>query len=235
MVMNYHGDDSVISALKKRGIVSPVTYNRGMDMRATITTGRLNAHNRIPVELVFNKAEDIDGNTMIPAGTKMAGSVVRYKMPVYDSVISDQMDQDTKRTFLETFKNILAEISFPVKRMAIGDTFKFVAPLNFALGDLTIKLSFSTVYTLRSYDATIANFDIDMTYTLNKDDSAMVASGGGSGSGVMVLDLKNDYPLKFTSAYRIELAANKNGVFITSNISGNSDSENSIYPVKKPQ
>ena len=228
MIMSYNGSDSLMKALKEKGVENPMMQDRGTAIHSIVTTGSFNNKKVMPIELSFISAEDKDGKIIIPKNTKMIGTAKENVMPVYDSVVSDEMDSTTKAQFLQSFRNILSQIFLPDKRMALGDTFMMTSPLNFPAGLVNIKMIFSTTYKLISVKNNIAHFTIAINYTLNMGMEEVTATGGGSGSGIMDIDLKNQYPLKYTSDYTMNISAQKNGAGILVALNGSSDSENTI-------
>ena len=228
MVISYSGSDSLMKALKEKGVENPMMQDRGTAINSVITTGAYNNKSVMPIELTFLKAEDKDGKIIIPKNTKMLGLAKENAMPVYDSVVSDEMDSAAKAQFLQSFRNILSQIFLPDKRMAVGDTFTMTSPLNFPAGLVNIKMIFSTTYKLISVKNNAGHFTIAIKYTLNMGTEQVTATGGGSGSGIMDVDLKNQYPLKYTSNYTMSISAQKNGAGIHVTLNGSSDSENTI-------
>ncbi len=228
MVLTYNGSDSFLHTLKEKGISNPETSDRETVMNALIHTGKYNNKNVMPVQLEFTRAEDKAGNMIIPKGTTMTGTIAKNSMPVYDSVISSEMDTATKAAFLKAFKNILSQIFLPDKRMRIGDTLTVATPLSFPVGPVVFKMIFTTTYKLLNTDGMTAHFSIDLKYTMASEYKGSNTSGGGQGKGIMVIDLKNGYPLKLTSDYTMDLTSAKNDGSIHLLMTGNSDSENII-------
>ena len=228
MVMNFTGSDSALNTLKEKGITNNQSNDQEINIKSVITTGAYNKEHTMPVETEFVEAHDKSGKAIIPAGTKMLGTIAKNKMPIYDSVISDEMDGAARAEFLKAFKNILAQISLPDKKLAVGDTFSVSAPLNFPAGLVSFKMIFTTLYKLVNTDGNTAHFDIDIKYTMAMDYKQVGAKGSGSGQGFMILDLKNHYPLQYTSDYVMSLNAIRDHISFHISLDGSSDSKNVI-------
>ena len=119
-----------------------------MNFKTTTSTGYLNAENKVPVQLEFIMAHDQDGNSIIPEGTKMFGFVSAYKLPVFDSVASDNMGEEAKTAFLKRFRNFLSQVSIPDKKMTVGDQFTQTTPINLPLGPINLGMIISITYKL---------------------------------------------------------------------------------------
>lgn len=212
MVLTYGGNDSAMSILKEKGISNPVIIDRETRMNAIVTTGIFNTENRMPVQLEFVKTEDKDGNPIIRAGTKMIGTAAKDKLPVFDSIVSDNMDKEVKEDFLKSFQNMLSQFSLPDKKMAVGNTFSQVTPINLPIGPIACKMILTTTYKLISLNDSLANFNMNIKYSMDMNSDELAATGGGTGSGIMIFDRINEYPLKYGSDFTMDLVSNKNSL-----------------------
>jgi hypothetical protein len=212
--MTYSGSDTVLNKLKEKGITNPSITNREMNFKTTTSTGYLNAENKVPVQLEFIMAHDQDGNSIIPEGTKMFGFVSAYKLPVFDSVASDNMGEEAKTVFLKRFRNFLSQVSIPDKKMTVGDQFTQTTPINLPLGPINLGMIISITYKLVSVTDNTADFNLTMKFSINMNNEEFDATGGGEGNGVMVFDRINQYPLKYELHNKMDVTANKNQVLI---------------------
>lgn len=212
IILTYSGSDSAMDAMKEKGIENPVYTDRKINMKSIITTGILNSENKMPVELEFVSAKDKEGNSIIPAGTKMLGMIEKNKMPVYDSIVSDSINESDKQKLLNTLQNILSQINLPNKKMTTGDKYTIATPVTIPLGSLSFKMIFSTTYQLVNLNDSLAIFKTDLKYTIDMNSGLMDASGGGEGGGKIIVDRRNEYPLKYETNYLMNLKAIKNSL-----------------------
>src|SRR5215831_13225827 len=98
--VTYIGNDTMMNILKDKGIENPTVIENVNNSKMTATTGGMDKHNEMPFELVFVKSQDKDGKPVIPNGTKIFGSVPKDKMPVLDSIVSDEMGDDARKKLL---------------------------------------------------------------------------------------------------------------------------------------
>ncbi len=213
-VVSYRGSDSILTVLKQKGIQNPEKKNVGSIIKSTITTGIFDGKNKMPVELEFSNAEDLDGNSIIPSGTRLIGSALNSQIPVFDSIISDNMDEEFKDTFLKTFKNFLSQFELPNKKMALGDMYTQITPFNMPIGSINFKMNIETIYKLVNLNDSLANFDIAMKFTMDMNADNSNASGSGEGNGTMVYDRVNQFPVKNETSLNMDLKMDKNPISI---------------------
>ena len=203
--LSFSGGDSVLNILKEKGISNPIITNRATNGKAIVTTGEYdNATERMPIQLIFKELKDGNGNTLVPNGAGFTGTVKQNRMPDVDSLIlPDKKDSIT--------------------RMAVGDEYTYTTPLTMPLGAFTIKANIIITYRLMTVTDSIANFNMLMKINFDFNMSGVtVKSADGSGTGNLIYDRTNDYPLKETIDYNMKMAAEKNGVTINVNLDSHS-------------
>jgi hypothetical protein len=189
--IKYHGDDAFLERLEDKGIKNPTITDKSSKTIAEFKTGKLTDGIHFPLTMNFISTTSSDGKQTIPDGTIIYGKSAIDSMPTLDSIFSPGMDDDVKQLFLKTMVNLFNQLTFPAKKLNVGDTFTHELPVSIPMGGLTIKMAISTVYKLMSIDNGIANFDITQVYNMTLDE--YTTEGNGSGKGQIKYDIANKF------------------------------------------
>jgi hypothetical protein len=231
-ILSFSGNDSLLNILKEKGVANPMIINRKTDANALVTTGEYNnTTQQMPIELIFKEVKDGNGNTIIPNGAGFIGTVKQNSLPDVDSLIlPDKKDSITRMALLQ-LKNLFQQIHLPEAKMKVGDEYKYTTPLTIPLSGITMKAEILITYRLMTVTDSLANFNMLMKVNFDFNMSGVtVKSAYGSGTGNLIYDRINDYPLKETIDYNIKMATEKNG--ITINVSLDSHSLHSYVITK---
>jgi hypothetical protein len=215
IVTSFAGDDSIMEILKEKGVNNPDTNSIEQNLKANITTGNYNPADKMSIQLVYLQSLDGDGNEVIPAGTKMLGTIQKNKMPVFDSVVLANEKDDKTKAALAMVKNILSQSSLPSAKMRLGDEYVMKTPLVIPVGPVVMHMTVSTTYKLNKVTDSTAGFDLAMQIDFDMgDDKDLINSnnGKGSGSGVLIYDRIDNFPLKEDINYTLEMTVEKYGV-----------------------
>ncbi len=191
MTIKYHGDDAFIERLEDKGIKNPTVTDKSSKTLAEFKTGKLTDGVHFPLSMEFISTTSSDGKKVIPDGTIIYGKSTIDSMPVLDSISSPGMEDDMKQVLLKTMGNLFTQITFPAKKLNVGDTFTHQLPVSIPIGGLTVKMNISTIYKLTKIDNGIAYFDITQVYNFTLDE--FTTEGGGTGSGQVKYDIANKF------------------------------------------
>ena len=222
------GDSSVMQKMKDNGVSNPMVMNEGMDMESTITTDQIKG-NIFPLRLkvlksiittrVFNQ----DTKSGIPAGTIYSGLDTLGKMPIYNSIVSDSMDEDEKSKVLKMLNSISSKLTAPDKQMGIGEEYTQNTTIPLPIAGMVLNMNFSINYKLISITDSLANFDIKTKIIITGDMQDMTPiKGTGEGGGVLVYDRKNEFPSKEELHFNIDAIIKKEQMLLKLSVGSNS-------------
>lgn len=203
MTVKYHGDQAFLEKLEDQGIKNPTVTDKSSKTLAEFKTGKLTDGVHFPLTMEFISTTSTDGKKAIPDGTIIYGKSTLDSMPTLDSISSPGMEDDVKKVFLKTMGNLFSQISFPSKKLNVGDTFIHALPVTIPIGGLTIKMNISTIYKLVSIDNGIANFDISQVYDMTLDE--YTTEGSGTGKGQIKYDMAHSFYSYYQEATEMKL------------------------------
>lgn len=220
----FSGNDSIMAALKEKGLSNPTVVNKEINLKVSTTTGIYDKSDKMPIQLIYLQATNGGGKTLIPPGSGLSGTVERRKMPVYDSVIlTDQNDLVTKNALLQV-KNLVSQIRLPTATMKLGDEYVYTVPVNIPVATTVMKMVMSITYKLTNVSDSIAGFDLMMkiTFDVAENDLEKNKRGSGSGYGTMVYDRINSFPVKEEMHYTMKMDIEEKGISIKVEVKSNS-------------
>ena len=225
--MTYVFDDTTENVL---GLKSPNTTDISFVMKLMTKTGALK-NEKMPVETEYIESLNQDNAAIIPPGTKIFGTAVPGKQPVYDSISEMPGNEELRKTLLTTLQSVLSQIQIPEKRMTIGEEFSTESPLTMNIYGMNFEMVCLQTYKLISATNETANFNISMTYKMkiqSDEVPGMPFSGDGEGGGMLLLDRANDYPLKYDLHYQMNYGLKKEGVTLNTKLSASYNQEVTI-------
>ena len=155
-------------------------------------SGKRQAGGTIPIMMkVVNDTGAIAGT--LPVGTTFYGHARSSGMPVFDSIDLKGLGEQRQQV-LSMIVKLSGQVLLPDTALAIGASYTQITPLVIPIGPMSMKMSISQTYTLKSVSADTAGFDIKMKASFEGAGSDIPVTGGGDGWGHMVYDRKNNYP-----------------------------------------
>ncbi len=195
--MTYSGSEEFIQKLKEKKVQNPTVTNTSSTIKMNFKTGKLNAQKYFPLTMEFLKINNSDIKKTIPEGTTIYGRGTIDKMPELDSIVANGMDDDFKKSLLQTMQSTLAQIFFPTKKVKVGEDFSQTTPLSIPTAGNTLEMTIETNYKLISIDNNLGHFDVIQTYKVISNISKYEITASGSGKGELVYDIKNNFLLKY--------------------------------------
>lgn len=197
MQLKYIGSDEFLKNLKAKGIKNPKITNKKTNIVSICTTGKLYDSLNFPLTLEFVEMSSSNGKNEIPDRYLIYGHCPTDKMPTFDSVGSVGQSEEFKKKFIQVAQNLLSQLSFPEKRVKVGDTFALQSPVSIPFAGAALEMSITTHYTLLKIKNGIAIFDISQVYTVKSSTSEYDMKGTGTGKGKLLYDIANNYYSKY--------------------------------------
>ena len=203
--ITYSGSKEFLQKIKEKGIQNPTVTNSTSTIKSAFKTGKLNNKNFFPLTMEFLNTTNNDGKKIIPDGTIIYGHGTIDNMPKLDSIVSPDLNNDFKKELLQTMQSTFSQISFPDRKLKIGESFSQETPLSLPVLNNTIEMTMLTNYKLISIENNLGNFEVSQIYTMKSNISNNDIVATGSGKGKIVYDIKNNFFLKYQTDGEIEM------------------------------
>jgi hypothetical protein len=195
--MKYSGSEEFLQKLKVKGVQNPTITDKTSKIESVFKTGKLIDGTNFPLTMEFVKTTSSDGKKDIPDGTLLYGHGSIGNMPTLDSIVSNGLDEEFKKTLLQAMQSTFSQLSFPKKRVKVGESFSRESPLSIPIAGVTIEMTITTIYKLLSITNGIADFDVSQVYTMKSTITKYTIKATGSGKGKLLYDVSNNYYLKY--------------------------------------
>lgn len=207
--INYIGSDTFLETIKNQGIQNPTIQKAGMEMETVSETGKMDKEGNFPITIIYNKSETNDGKTIIPNGTMLYGKVSLSTMPKLDSISAKDLDETFKNSIFEIVKSTFSQVSIPIKKIKVGDSFSQDTPLTIPMAGIKFEMLITTTYKLKNIIDQNANFDIDQVYKMKITESEYNIEASGSGTGTLTYDIPNHFITENTTDIDLHLKLKK--------------------------
>jgi len=192
-VMKYIGSKELLNTLKEKGIENPTVTNTKSVVKSVFETGKLTDGKHFPVRLEFIETQSSDGKKSIPDHTVILGTEALDSLPRLDSIVSDRMDPELKKSMLAMIQATFLQLAFPDKKLKTGKSFSTESPVSLPLPGMSLDMIIKTNYRLVKVSAGLATFDIVQTYTMNTTIKDIKGKASGAGKGKMVYDTNTGF------------------------------------------
>ena len=189
--VTYSGSDEFLKTLQESGVQNPTRTNAESTTESEFNTGKLTDGIHFPVTMKFIKTTSSDGKVPIPNGTVIYGQGAVGNMPTLDSIVSSGLSEDYKTNLLQAMRSTFSQISFPEKKLKLGEEFSQETPLSIPIADVNVEMNITTNYKLVSIIDRVGNFDIIQTYTLKTTLTKYPIKAIGNGKGSLQYDISN--------------------------------------------
>lgn len=198
--LQYIASEELLEKLKSQGVQNPTLSKNITIMESVLKTGKTGKDGNFPVIIEFLKTNNSENKVIIPNGTLIYGKASTSTMPTLDSIVSKDMNESFKKTFLQTIQSMFSQIALPEKKMKVGESFSQVTPLTIPMAGTSIEMEITTIYKLISMTNEIANFDVDQKYVakIAFEEGKFNVVADGSGKGKLLYDIPNHFATKFT-------------------------------------
>jgi hypothetical protein len=195
--IKYSGSEEFLQNIKAKGIQNPTITNKKSTIETLFKTGKLTNKANFPLTIEFTKTTSSDGKQEIPNGTLIYGHGSINTMPSLDSIVSNGLEEELKQVVLQTMQSTFSQLSFPEKRVKVGDSFSIDSPLSIPIAGATLDMTITTDYKLLSITNGIANLDISQVYTMKTTITDQTIQGTGTGNGKLLYDTVKNYYLNY--------------------------------------
>ena len=185
------GGQEIIDAMKEHGVELPMVKTQSVNSEFQLKTGKQGDSARMPVFMDIVKCIDDSGKAVIPAGSRIFGSVHPSDLPALDSMHAPDMDEDVKASFMKMMKDIFSQLSLPAVKVAVGQTIGVDNPVKLPFPGMDMNMKVHMDYTLTGLTGNIAHFDVAMKINFQLSGTEAPLSGGGTGAGTVLFDTKN--------------------------------------------
>lgn len=220
-VTRYSGSDEVMQRLKEKDIPNPIISEKNSVTEILIKTEKLNKDAQFPLTMTFVKTVSSNSKKTLPDGTIIYGKCTVGKLPVLDSISSTGMNEDFKAGVLSGAQSVFSQLTFPDKKLAIGETFSREAPLTLPIENETLKITTITHYKLVKIVNGIASFDISQEYIMNSVLKGSNIEANGTGKGQILHDIANNCYLKFQIESEMKITVKKESLSIDMTLKSN--------------
>lgn len=190
--IKYSGSEDFLKKLKDKGVENPMITSTQSKIETIFKTGKEIKKKTFPLTIEFTKTVSSDGKIIIPDGTIIYGNGSNGNMPTLDSIVSKELDENFKKSLLQTIQSTLNQLSFPEKKIKIGDSFIRESPLSIPVSGSTIEMTITTYYKLLDIENNIANFDVSSVYTMKSVITKYDIKATGNSKGKMLYDIVNN-------------------------------------------
>ena len=204
-VIKYDGSAISLQRLRARGIQNPTITSKKFLKESIFKAGKSTDGINFPFSVEVIKAESSDGKKDLSEGAVFHGLCSMGKMPIFDSVTSDGLDSKSKVALLQTLQNSFSQLSFPEKKLKIGEQFSVEYPLSIPMEGSTIEMVVTTQYKLVRISNGTAGFDVSQQYVMSPTVLNNSFKGTGTGTGQLIYDIANNLALKNTLDTEIEI------------------------------
>lgn len=191
--LRYIGSQELEENLKKKNIQNPTITSSSSTNEAIVSTGKIYNTKNFPFNMKFIKTTSSDGKKPIPDGTLIYGKGTINEMPKLDSIVSESMDEDYKKSILQTLQSTFSQLNFPEKRIKVGESFTRDSPLSIPIAGNTINMLMKVKYKLNSISNGKANLDVEIIFTMETNLSNYDITANGQGIGIMIYDIQNHF------------------------------------------
>lgn len=182
--------------------------NSSTVMTRITTTKKLDENGQFPATIVYGKIIKITNGikTENPiTGTIVNGFYKENRLNVQE-VISDQLNEKTKKSIKYALENVKPDIDFPKSPLKIGDSFEHKMPMTIPIdGANPVKINIIKIFTLKSVKDNIATFDLKEKIELSTEIEQVNVIASGKGNGTVEFNISENHIVKNNATFTIEL------------------------------
>jgi hypothetical protein len=218
--VNLTGDQELIDKLNSQGITNPVNANLSVGLNGDTKTGAMGADKTFPLSMdykISNISVTANGKQMpIPPKVtekdlKMVGHISEdWKLKI-DSADGKVVVDSTEKKMQQMMDLFQKQIQFPDKALKPGDTFTQSSPMDIPITQgQSIHIDGGVTYKLVSISDGKAYFDLVPNFSMNFQIKTVTVNVSGTGTGKMVYDVKNNFPLSKDGIINMKIKVTSN-------------------------
>ncbi len=203
--IKYSGSEEFLNKLKGNGVQNPTISKAESTTESVMKTGQLTDRATFPLVIEFIRSTSSDGKKAIPDGMRIYGNGTTGSMPQLDSIVTEGLGEDDKQILLQTMQTAFSQISFPDKKMKVGDRLSSDSPVSLPIAGMTLDMLITTHYTLLAISHGMANFDVVQEYTMKATVNEYNLNATGTGKGTLDYDIANSFYLNYQMDIDMEM------------------------------
>jgi len=217
-------------AMTFEGAEEPMEQEVPTSVVRTIEVGKL-ANNELPFTITMTMDANQQGAEMLN-GAKISGKVKGGKL-AFESVDAPNMPDQVKDMIKSMMEQAFKATFFPAKKMKVGESFAIDIPMEIPVGPgVTMNMKDVATFKLKKVEGRKAIFDIDHVVTLQGNIEGQDMKGSGTGSGEMVYDLDQNFPVTNNANMTMDMGFEAQGMKIDMKVT-NSTKTTTVITTKK--
>jgi len=204
--MTYVGAENILQSLADKGVENPTIQKRSARNVMQISTGKLSSKNDFPVQMRFIASDNEALSQFVKSGAVIHGRGTTDTFPIFDSISGSSLSKDMQDVFLKAIQAVLSQIKFPDEKLKIGESASIDTPFSVPIGAMTIDMNVNTAFKLIAIDGNIAEYNVDVVFTVTSNIKGYNLVGGGDGSGKMYFDTANGYYKSYTNEMNMDMS-----------------------------
>ncbi|PBQ33232.1 hypothetical protein CNR22_16100 [Sphingobacteriaceae bacterium] len=204
--ITYSGSKEFLRSLKDKGIENPTITNKSSKMETLFKTGKSTDGKNFPLTIEIVTTSSSDGKKDIPDGLLLYGHGSMGAMPTLDSVVSEGINEELKKTLLQTMQSMFSQLDLPERQVKVGEKFSIETPLNIPVAGVTLEMIITTTYKLLSVNNGVADFDVVNVYTMKTTITKYTINATGSGKGKLLYDIANNYYVNYQTDTKMDMS-----------------------------
>jgi hypothetical protein len=206
MEMTMGGDSAAMAKIAASGMKQPMMMKMDMTSAADIKTGAANPAKAVPFTLTYaslTTKTTVNGVETPTPKSPLLDQVIKGtidadgKMHI-DTITGAAVNEQMKTAMTKMVNSMQAQIKFPEKPMAIGETFTNDIPMSIPAAGINMDFALKATYKLTAIKDNLAYFDtmshFDMDLNTQANGITINGKGTGGGPGKMVFNIKNNFP-----------------------------------------
>lgn len=214
--IKYSGSKDFLENLKNKGVDNPTLSNIESEIKTIIKTGKQEGEN-FPLTIEYANGINSDGKKIIPDGTLIYGHGSNNNLPILDSIVGPGLEDDFRKSFLKTMQSTFSQLSFPERRVKIGDSFSSEMPLSIPIAGITIEMTITTKYKLLNIQNGIAEFDIASVYKVKSNITGYTIKADGKSQGNLFYDVEQYNMTKYETKTKMKMQLKLDNVTLNLN------------------
>jgi hypothetical protein len=165
-------------------------------------------------------------------GAKILGKVKGGKLSL-ESVDAPNMPDQVKDMIKNMMEQAFLTTFFPAKKMKVGESFVVEIPMEIPVGPgISMNMKDVANFKLKKVEGRKAIFDINHVVTLQGNVEGQDMKGSGTGSGEMVYDLDQNFPVTNNANMVMEMSFEAQGMQLNMKVT-NDTKTTTIITAKK--
>jgi hypothetical protein len=206
MEMTMGGDSATVAKLAAGGMKQPMLMKMEMASEVAIKTEATTPAKTIPFTMTYNNIvmkTVVNGVETPTAKNPLLDQVIKGAIDAesklhIDTIMGTVVNEQMKAAMTKMINSMQAQIKFPEKPLAVGETFTNDIPMSIPAAGINMDFKLKTTYALTAIKDNLAYFDtmayFDMDLNTQTNGVTVNGKGTGGGPGKMVFNIKNNFP-----------------------------------------